>query len=277
MKFKDKTVVITGGSKGVGAAGAHAFAKEGANLVIAARGKRELELTAVKLRTMTKVEVVQLDVANIDACTNLLKRAQFEFGSIHVLVNNAGYHKRGPFESVDVEDLEQMVDVNLKAPMILSRLALPYLREAGEGAIINVASLAGMLGVPSAAAYSATKSGLRALTFAMYEEMRESGIKIAVVSPGPIDTEFSMADLDATTDLTLSQPISTADEIADQVLALCNNHKRERAVPVTSGFLATISYLFPTIGRAIRPLLESKGRRVKRILKAKARKAEKEG
>jgi short-subunit dehydrogenase len=133
-----------------------------------------------------------------------------------------------------------------------------------------------MLGVPNAAAYSATKSGLRALTFGLYEELRGSNVKIAVVSPGPIDTEFSMADLDATTDLTLSQPISTADEIADQVLALCNNSKRESAVPAISGILATVSYLFPTIGRAIRPLLESKGRRVRLKLKARARQAETE-
>lgn len=273
MNFNDKTVVITGGSKGVGAACAKAFAKEGANLVIAARGRRDLDLIAVKLRTMTKVEVLPMDIADPSACSNLLKKARFEFGAIHILVNNAGYHERGPFESVAAGDMATMVDVNLRAPIVLSRQALPYIREAGEGAIINVASLAGMLGVPGAAVYSATKSGLRAFSFALFEELRGSGIKVGVVSPGPIDTGFIMSDIDIVTDITFSQPISTDDEVAAEILALCSNDRREKAMPPLSGLLATSSNLFPGIARRLRPLLEKKGRGVKRELKAKARKA----
>ena len=271
MNFKDKTVIITGGSKGVGAACAMAFAKHGANLVIAARGRRELDLIAVKLRTMTRVAVVPMDIADLDACENLLKKAQFEFGAIHILVNNAGYHARGPFETVKADEMAKMIDVNLKAPVVLSRLALPYLREAGKGVIVNVASLAGMLGVPNSAVYSATKAGLRALTFAMHEELRGTGIKVAAVSPGPIDTGFIMSDIDVVSDITFSQPLSTADEVAAEILELCRNDKREKAMPPLSGFLATFSNLFPGIARSLRPVLEKKGRRVKRALRAKAR------
>ena len=271
MNFKDKTVIITGGSKGVGAACAKAFAKQGANLVIAARGRRELDLIAVKLRTMTKVTVIPMDVADLDACRNLLKKAHFEFGAIHVLVNNAGYQVRGPFETVEADEMAKMIDINLKAPVVLSRLALPYLQEAGEGAIINVASLAGMLGVPNSAVYSATKAGLRALTFALFEELRGTGIKVAAVSPGPIDTGFIMSDIDVVSEITFSQPISTVEEVANEILALCSNDRREKAMPPLSGFLATFSYLFPGVARRMRPMLEKKGRRVKRALKAKAR------
>ena len=273
MDFKDKTVVITGGSKGVGEACARAFADAGANLVLAARGKKDLETLAGELRERTRVAIMAMDVADEEACRNLLKKAEFEFGAIHILVNNAGFHARGPFESVSAADMALMVDVNLKAPIVLTRLALPYLREAGEGAIINVASLAGMLGIPNSAVYSATKSGLRALTFALYEELRGSGIKIAAVSPGPIDTGFIMADIDAVSNLTFSQPISTQEEVAAEVLALCGNNKREKAMPALSGILAKISNLFPSLARLTRPLLENKGRRVKRRLKAQARKA----
>ena len=277
MNFKDKTVVITGGSKGVGAACAAAFAKQGANLVIAARGRRDLDLIAVKLRTMTKVETVQMDVADLDACHNLLKKARFEFGAIHILVNNAGYHARGPFESVNPDEMAIMVDVNLKSPIVLSRLVLPYLREAGEGVIVNVASLAGMLGVPNSAVYSATKAGLRALTFAMYEELLGTGIKVAAVSPGPIDTGFIMSDVDVVSDITFSQPISTADEVAAEIVKLCTNDSREKAMPPLSGLLATFSNLFPGAARRLRPVMEKKGRRVKRSIKAKARNAAKTG
>lgn len=273
MDFKDRTVVITGGSKGVGEACARAFAATGARLVLAARGKKDLEAIAGELREHTRVITVAMDVADEEACRNLLKKAEFEFGAIHILVNNAGYHSRGPFESVAADDMALMVDVNLKAPIVLTRLALPYLREAGEGAIINVASLAGMMGVPNSAVYSATKSGLRAFTFALYEELRGSGIKVAAVSPGPIDTGFIMANIDAVSNLTFSQPISTQEEVAAQVLALCGNNKREKAMPAVSGILVTLSYLFPSLVRLTRPLLEKKGRRVKRKLKARAGKA----
>ena len=143
MIFKDKTVIITGGSQGVGAATARKFAAAGANLMLVARGKRKLETIAEELRDKTRVEIFAMDVSDAEACVDLFKKTEFEFGRVDILVNNAGYHQRGPAESVDAGDLGKMIDVNLKAPIVLSRIALPYLREAGGGAIINVGSLAG--------------------------------------------------------------------------------------------------------------------------------------
>ena len=268
MNLKGKTVIITGGSEGVGAATARAFASEGANLLLVARRKKKLEIIADELRTKTRVEIFTADVADADACASLFKKAQFDFGSVHVLINNAGYHKRGPVMTVDTDDLAAMIDVNLKAPIVLSRLAIPYILESGGGAIINVGSLAGRTAVPGAASYCASKAGLRAFTFALAEELRGKGIKLATVSPGPIDTGFIMSNLDAVADLTFSQPISTADEVAAEILKLCSNAKRERSMPPISGFLTTLMYLFPWLGRTARPIFEEKGRRVKRRLKA---------
>jgi len=151
------------------------------------------------------------------------------------------------------------------------RLALPHIRDAGGGAIINVASLAGRTPVPGSAAYSASKFGLRAFTFSLAEEIRDAGIKLAVVSPGPISTQFILADIDKTSDLTFSQPMSTAEEVAQAILDLCGNKQRELAMPAISGILTTVSYLMPWLGRALRPMLERKGARVKKELKAKAR------
>ena len=274
MDFRDKTVVITGGSEGVGAATARAFARAGANLLLVARTKRNLDTIAGELRETTAVEVMAVDVSDVDACTNLIKKAQFEFGGINVLVNNAGYHERGPVETVSAADIAAMIDVNIKAPLVLSRLAIPLMKEAGEGAIINVASLAGRTPVPGAATYSATKFALRAFTLALAEELAGSSVKVAAVSPGPIDTGFIMSNIDVVTDLTFSQPISTADEVANEILTLCSNDKRERSMPPVSGLLTTLTYLFPWLGRSMRPVLERKGRRVKRALKAKMRQEE---
>ncbi len=274
--FKDKTVIITGGSEGVGAATARKFAEHGANLVLVARGKRKLERIAEQLRSKTRVEIIAMDVSDADACANIYKKAEFEFGSVNVLVNNAGYHERGPVESVSADDLAAMIDVNLKAPICLCKLAIKYLKDAGGGAIINVASLAGRTPVPGAATYSATKFGLRAFTFALGEELRGTNIKVAAVSPGPIDTGFIMSNIDVVTDITFSQPLSTADEVAQEILNLVANSKRERSMPPISGLLTTVMYLFPWLGRATMPLLIRRGRSVKRKLKAQMRQAEEE-
>lgn len=269
--FTGKTVIITGGSEGVGAATARRFAAAGANLVLVARGKRKLELIAEELRPQARVAVMAMDVADADACTNLCKKAAYEYGDIHILVNNAGYHLRGPVERMPPDELGRMIDVNLRAPIVLSRIALPYLRKAGTGAIVNVASLAGRTPVMGAAVYSASKFGLRAFTFALGEELADSGIKLAVVSPGPIDTGFIMANLDEVADITFSQPLSTAEEVAEVIMNLAVNTRRERSMPPISGLLTTASYLFPGLGKLLRPLLLRKGRRVKQQLKAKLR------
>ena len=274
--FKDKTVIITGGSEGVGAATARLFAEQGANLVLVARHKRNLEKIAEELRSKTRVEIIAMDVSDADACANIYKKAEFEFGSVNVLVNNAGYHERGPVESVSVDDMGAMIDVNLKAPLCLSKLAINYLREAGGGAIINVGSLAGRTPVPGAATYSATKFGLRAFTYALGAELKDSNIKLAVVSPGTIMTSFITSNFDAVADVNFSQPIVTAEDVAQEIVNLVTSKKTETALPAISGVLTTAGNLFPWLWRLLFPLLSRKGRRVKRQLKAQMRQAEEE-
>ncbi len=269
MIFKDKTVIVTGGSEGVGAAAARKFADAGSNLVLVARSKKKLEAIAAELRDKTSVEIFPMDVRDEDACQNLFKKAAFEFGRVDILVNNAGYHERGPVAKVSAEDLAMIIDVNLRAPIVLTRIALPYLEEADGGAIINVGSLAGRAPIPGSASYAASKAGLRAFTYAIAEEMADSNIKFAVVSPGPIDTGFIMSDIDDVSDITFSQPISTADEVAQAILDLCGNAQREQSMPAISGALTTVMYLMPWLGKWVRPMLERKGARVKRELKAR--------
>ena len=273
MILNNKTVIITGGSDGIGAAAARLFAEAGANLMLVARGKKKLEAIADDLRDKTRVEIFPMDVADADACVDVFKKAHFEFGSVDILVNNAGYHARGLVEAVTVDELARMVDVNLRAPMMLSRIALPYLREAGEGAIINVGSLAGRVIYPGASSYSATKAGLRLFTLGLAEELRGSGIKVALVSPGPVSTGFIMDDMDKVSDITFSQPMTSATDVAQAVLDLCGNTIQDQALPKITGVLTTVIGLMPWLGRALRPSLERKGQRVKKQLKAKSRAA----
>ena len=274
MIFKDKTVVITGGSEGVGAAAARLFAAAGANLMLVARGKKKLEAIAEELRDKTRVEIYAMDVADPEACVNLFKKAEFEFGRVDILINNAGIHIRAPFDSVDAEDLATMIDVNLRAPMVLTRLAIPHIQEAGGGAIINVGSLAGRTQLPGSVVYAASKAGLRSLTYSLGEEMHGGNIKIGLVSPSHIDKGFLIEDIDAVTDLVFSQPLSTPDEVAQVILDLCGNNVREQCMHLSSRILTTLFYLFPWLGRKFRPLLEKKGARTKASMKAAYKKKE---
>lgn len=274
MIFKDKTVIITGGSEGVGAATAHLFAEAGANLMLVARSKKNLDSIAAELRDKTHVEVFAMDVTDADACVDLFKKAAFEFGRIDILINNAGYHARGLVREVPAEDLGRIIDVNLKAPIILTRLALPYLEEAGGGAIINVASLHGRLASAGATTYSSSKFGLRIFTLALRQELEGSSIKAAVVSPGPVDTGFIMGNLEECDDIVFSQPMSSAEEVAQVILDLCGNNIGEQAMPTSSGILTTAAYLMPWLRKWLKPMLLKKGARVKARLIAEQKRRE---
>jgi short-subunit dehydrogenase len=262
------TIVITGASMGVGAAAAQAFARRGARLVLIARGEGRLRELENELALGERAMVAPMDVTDADAFAAMLAAANERFGSIDVLVNNAGYHARGPLETITADDVGRMIDVNLRAPLVATRLSLPYLRHARQPAVVNVASLAGRTPVPGSATYSSSKFGLRAFTLAMHEELRGEGIRFASVSPGPIDTGFIMDDLDRATDLTFSQPISTAEEVAEAIVDAISGGPVDRPMPRISGYLTTVSYLFPRIGRLLRPMLERKGARTKARLNA---------
>lgn len=260
-------MVITGGSAGIGLASARLFVQAGANVVAVARGAAELERARAELAPHGPVHTITADVAHPDAPEQIASGALAAFGAIHVLVNNAGKHARGPFLEQDGDALGAMVDVNLRAPIVLTRRILPHLIESGEGAIINVASLAGMVPTAGGATYSATKFGLRALSMALADELRGTGVTVSLVSPGPVDTQFIMAELDQVTDLTMSQPLVTPEQVAELVIACAIDGKLERITPRLSGALATLGYVAPSVRRMLRPLLERRGRRNKQRLR----------
>ena len=264
-RFQGKTVVITGASSGIGEACARKFVKEGARVVLAARSKEPLDKLAAELGGAV-AQAVPTDVSDVDACKHLLEEAISRFGSIDVLVNNAAHNCRGPYDSIPIHDIMQMLHVNLRAPMVLTRLALPTMRAQGSGSIVNVASIAGRIPLDEEASYSATKFALRIFSFALAEELRDTDIHISVVSPGPVDTGF-ITDPSVINDvppIVFAQPMSTAEEIADLVLASAADGARERTKPAFSGKLATLGYLLPAMRRVLMPAMERKGVREKK-------------
>jgi short-subunit dehydrogenase len=261
--FENKTVIITGASAGVGAACAHLFASHKAKLVLVARGEAALNTIAEELRSQCEVLTVVMNVANNDDCLALLEKAEAAFGAVHVIINNAGMHARGDLKSVSPADVATMVDINMRAPLLLSCAAIPYLQRAGEGAIVNVGSLAGRAPLQGAATYSATKAGLRAFSYALADELRDSGISVGSVSPGPIDTGFIMDEIDAVEDIVFSQPMSSAEQVAAGILTVASGEEVEVVLPAASAKLTHISYLFPNLRRRLRPKLYEQGRKNK--------------
>lgn len=271
--FKNKTVIITGASAGVGAACARTFAELGANLVLVARGEAALTTIAEELRDKTSVLSVVMDVANSTDCTSLIEKALKEFAAIHVLINNAGAHSRGEVEGHSPPALMTMVDVNLRAPIQLTTEALPFIRQAGGGAVVMVGSLAGRSPLQGAATYAGTKAGLRAFTHSLADELRDSSITAGIVSPGPIDTGFIMDEIDEVEDIVYSQPMSSAQQVADCVVKIARGEAVDIPMPWLSGKLTTLSYLFPGLRRLSRGLLYKIGRRNKQKYQQRKNKA----
>src|SRR4051812_48915494 len=208
--------LVTGASAGIGLSVARKLAAQGFRIALAARTERTLREAAASLPAGAS-EVFVCDVQDLAACAALPGLVTARMGSLDALINNAGFHRRGPLLEQDAADLEKMVVVNLAAPIVLTRAAAP-LMPAGSH-IVNVASLAGMIPTRSQATYGATKAGLRAFSRAVRDELAPRGITVSLVSPGPVDTGFFGDELERVAAINFSQPMSTADEVADAVLA----------------------------------------------------------
>jgi len=260
-RFVNKTVIVTGASEGVGAAAVRLFHQEGANVVLAARRQEMLDKQARALGN--RALAVVADVTDRTQLANVMARTVEMFQGVDVLVNNAGFNCRGELAEIDIESLEQIVNVNLKAPIVMTKLTLPHLL-ASKGAVVNVASIAGMIPMPDEATYCATKFGLRGFSFSLAEELRDTGVTVSTVAPGPVETGFILTDLDEVPDYVFSQPMSTAEQMAGLILDCAADGRRERAIPKNSARLATLGFHLPLLTKLLRPLLSKKGARMKK-------------
>lgn len=267
--FADRVALVTGASAGIGLAVCRQLVARGARVAMVARTEATLAAAAAELGGGEHAVPFPLDVGDLAALEALPARVAARCGRLDFVVNNAGMHLRGPVARRSAGDLAAMVSVNLTAPIVLTRAALPLLPRGG--AVVNVASLAGFLPVPDAATYSATKFGLRAFGRALDHELRSQGIAVRTVSPGPVDTDFFLAELDEVTELTFSQPMSSPDQVATAVLDCLRGGRQEVALPWLSGKLATLGYLSPGFLSVLRPVMEKVGRRKKAAYIARRR------
>ena len=189
----ERVILITGASSGVGAALAEVLARQhsGIKLVLASRDRSLLEAVATKCRQhQAQVLVIPTDLSQQEQIESLAQQAIAHYGRIDVLVNNAGYGQMGPIELIPPAAAKKQFAVNFHAPLILSQAMIPVMRSQGGGKIINVSSLGGRVPFPTAGMYSCSKFALEALSDVMRMELKAFNIRVSVVEPGPVVTDF---------------------------------------------------------------------------------------
>jgi len=190
-RLTEKVAVVTGASRGIGRAIGVALGAEGATVVLAGRDVGALDETAAQVvEAGSAAEIVVTELAEEESIRNLVQVTADRFGRLDILVNNAGITHSAPLEETRTEDLDRCWMVNARAPFLLCREALPLLKQAEAGYIINISSVVGVKGYPLQSAYTASKHALRGMSIALAEELRGSGVRVHVICPGGVDTEM---------------------------------------------------------------------------------------
>ncbi|MFJ5770094.1 SDR family oxidoreductase [Psychrobacillus sp. NPDC093180] len=193
--LQGKTAIVTGASTGIGATIAKELAKEGANVVLAARRLEKLDDVKSEILKITnnnvKVIAIQADMSVQSDVNQLAEKALAELGNVDILVNNAGQMLTSTIRSGQVEEWEQMIDVNIKGVLYGIHAVLPSMLSQSSGHIINIASVSGHEVTKTSTVYSATKYAVRAISMGLEKELARTGVRITNISPGMVDTDLN--------------------------------------------------------------------------------------
>jgi NAD(P)-dependent dehydrogenase (short-subunit alcohol dehydrogenase family) len=254
--FRDKTVLVTGGSRGLGLLLAREFAREGASVAICARDPEELERARMDLvRRGAKVLALRCDVTDRSQVWETVGRVREHFGRVDVLVNNAGVIEVGPMEVMTLEDYEEAMKTHFWGPLYMTLAVLPEMRARRDGRVVNIASIGGKISVPHLLPYSASKFALVGLSEGLRAELKKDGVVVTTVCPGLMRTGsprnavfkgrhraeyawFSISD---------SLPVSSmsAERAARQVVAACGRGDAEVVLSIQAQLAVLFHGLFP--------------------------------
>ena len=217
--MSERVAFVTGASRGVGAAVARAFHGDGMRVALASRSGDDLGLGLG----------LQCDVSDPDSVSAAVDATVSELGGIDVVVANAGVGAYGPFLEMDPDDVEAMIDINLKGTLYTARFTLPHLIES-KGDFVSLASVAGLRGFPGETVYNASKFGMVGFTRSLDHEMRELGVRVSNVAPGGVATDFAMGSGRTAESV---EGMMSADEVADVVLFTVNQPRNLRIMTVS--------------------------------------------
>lgn len=271
--LSEQVVLITGASAGIGAALAQILAQRfiGIRLVLAARNVEKLEAIATLCRKAgAEVLTVPTDLEKIEQVEALARAAIAQFGRVDALVNNAGYGQMGPVELIPNQAAQRQFQVNLLGPLALTRALVPMMRDQGGGRIINISSLGGRLAFPFGGLYSASKFALEGISDALRMELAPFNIKVSVIEPGPVSTNFFVIIAQAVEETVptpentpyraafeklkelekkTSSQAWTSERVAEVIVrALTDRHPRPRYIAATGGnfLLFMMTKVLPT-------------------------------
>ncbi|MEA5012173.1 MAG: SDR family oxidoreductase [Angelakisella sp.] len=191
MMLDHRIAVVTGANRGLGKEVALRFSEEGAKVILV--GRNADAANAVKQLIEEKggmAEVFAADVTNPDSVNDIAAQIEQKYGRVDILINNAGISIERPLNDMAIDVWKQIIDTNLNSVAIVTKAFLPMMIRQQSGNIVNVGSGAGLRGLPGSCAYSASKAGVICLSQALGDELRNFGIRVNVICPGPIDTEL---------------------------------------------------------------------------------------
>ncbi|HBG5055058.1 TPA: SDR family oxidoreductase [Clostridioides difficile] len=227
--MKKKTVLITGGARGIGKAMSKAFAKEGYNVLVnfnkSENGAKEL-YTILNEKNFS-VKLFKADISNREDVEDMVDYCIKEFGGLDVLVNNAGVSQDKLFTDITDEDWDNMMNINLKGSFYCSQVALKYMISEKKGNIINISSIWGISGASCEVHYSITKAGIIGMTKALAKEVGPSNIRVNSIAPGVINTDmlsgYNEEDIDILVEETPLMRLGTPEDIANCAIFLASD------------------------------------------------------
>lgn len=253
-RFHDRVVIVTGGATGIGRSTAGLFATEGAKVVIAGR-RQAMGLTAQsEIRSLGGDALyVQADVSRASDCAEIVQTAVKTYGRLDILVNNAAVAVFHGAEDTTEEEWDRVLDTNLKGPFMLSKLAIPFMRAQGGGAIINISSVHSVATVERITAYAAAKGGLNSLTQQMAHDLARDGIRVVALIVGRVDTDLGSSHVESrespdtnaadASDLAILGRLARPEEVGSVVLFLASEGAafiNATCITVDGGLLARL-------------------------------------
>ena len=263
MNFKDKVVLITGASSGIGRAAAIKFAKRGATIILVSRNNEKLEQVNEELKKFnTSTLVCECDISDKSQVEKISKIILERYDSVDILVNNAGFAIYGSVSELTIEEIESQMATNYLGMVYCTKNFLPSMIKKNSGHIVNVASVAGSFGLPGIASYCATKFAMLGFSEGLKHELKGTGVGITVVSPIMVRTNFF--DHSSFESMPKYSPTSlSAETVANAILKASNSPRLEIIVPsivrVAVWLKSTFPYLInPILGSAFKKQLNNK-------------------
>lgn len=191
MLLENKVAVVTGGGRGIGRSIALSYAREGADVAVIARTNEQIEQTSILVSELGRNSLsVKADISNDKDVFYAFEKIYKLFGRIDILVNNAGIEFKKPFLQMPMAEWDQTINVNVRGTVLCTKAFFKGMQSEQEGNVINIASGAGMRGLPGSAAYSASKAAIVALSYSLADELRDQGIRVNAICPGLINTDM---------------------------------------------------------------------------------------